>query len=479
MKLNFSDKIKALSKKNKLLLKGKWGLEIEYLRTTGDGKLALTPHSKKFGSKLKNTQITTDFSESQVELISSAKNSIEKTYKQLKKIQKKVKKIIKKEYLWPMSMPCDLPHENNIPIAKYGSSKSELASEIYRKGLSVRYGKKMQMISGIHFNYSLSKDFIYYLYELTGKKKTLANFNNDLYFSMARNFLRYRWLLIYLFGASPNNHPSYQQVIDKEITRLKKCCPCLKDEFSDYTKYATSLRVSRFGYSSYIQENLKVSYNNISDYVNDLRKILKQKSSRYKEIGLYSNGEQIQLNDNVLQKESEYYSSIRFKQHVEKGSSLLDALEKKGTKYIEIRILDLNPFEEVGISLEQLYFMQIFLLYCMFEDDNPISENENVQINKNHHIVSMLGRKENVLLYKNNKQVLLKDWAKKLLDKMEKVASLIDKGAKNKKYQNIISKQFDKINNPELLLSAKIITEMNKYNEDFIGFGLRKIKENQ
>lgn len=250
----------------KLLKEGIWGIEKESHRVTPKGELALTDHPAEFGDKLDNPYITTDFSESQIELITPPLNSIEKTYDFLKKLNKEVEFELKNEFLWPLSMPPRLPGEDDIPIAKFNYSKEGLEKEIYRKGLSLRYGKKMQMISGIHYNFSFGENLLDYLYTKSGFIKGKQNFINEIYFRVARNYLRYRWLLIYLFGASPSIDQTYFPVIQKELNIIEKCCPQYCSIINDYKKYATSLRVSRFGYSGKIPANHLVLFNNLEEY---------------------------------------------------------------------------------------------------------------------------------------------------------------------------------------------------------------------
>ncbi len=299
---------------SKLLLKGKWGIEREAQRVTENGCLALTDHPTAFGNKIINREITTDFSESQLELITPPLSSVEEVYKYLEMLTLEVNDELKNEYLWPLSMPPKLPSEEIIPNAKFDDTPEGREKEIYRLGLASRYGKKMQMISGIHFNLSFSEELFDVLYKYFGNGEDRCKFTDKAYFAMARNFLRYRWLLIYLFGASPNTHHTFNSVIHNELKTIKKCCPECCNPINSYKKYATSLRVSRFGYSNDEQGKLIVSYNDKSEYLQSIRKMLSTKSKKYSKIGTFREGKQIQLNDKILQKDSEFYSAIRLKQ---------------------------------------------------------------------------------------------------------------------------------------------------------------------
>ncbi len=466
------------SVKSSILIDGKWGIERESLRVTPQGKLALTEHPASFGNKLENTEITTDFSESQLELITPPFTSVEETYEYLLNLQLKVEKELGEELLWPLSMPPILPAEEEIPIAKFENSITGRENEIYRLGLATRYGKKMQMISGIHFNFSFGSELLDILYKRFGNKISKREFIDKAYFATARNFLRYRWLLIYLFGASPSIDSTFLPTIHQELKFIVKCCPECCNPINSYEKYATSLRVSRFGYSNSVQGKYSVSFNSLNDYIQGLKKLLSTKCAMFEKLGLYKNGKQIQLNGNILQKESEFYSSIRLKQITTKGERQLDALEKRGVKYAEVRIFDLDPFEKTGMSLNQMLFLQAFMLLCLFEESDPIDEKELIKINKNHHLVALNGRKQNLMLYKYcGGNITLKKWGEEILEKLAFIAAVMDKGNSGTKYQECIAFELGKIKDVSLLPSSKILDEMGKRGEKYFEFGIRKAIE--
>jgi glutamate--cysteine ligase len=465
MNWNFSKLIDLFSTDHSihLLNKGKWGLEKESLRITGDGKLAFTPHPIEFGNKTENPYIKTDFSESQIELVTPAFNSIDKTFSFLNNLQIMSEQIIENELLWPLSMPCRLPDDKAIPIALYNDTEEGKEKEIYRSGLALRYGKKMQMISGIHYNFSFSEDFWDFLYHKTGAGKTKPAFINEAYFTLARNFLRYRWLLYYLFGASPIADESYW------TDTLKK-----NKELDMYPDNATSLRMSRFGYDNGFQSSNFISYNSLKDYLRDIRTALTTKSEVYLKFGMFRNGRQIQLNDNLLQLENEYYSPIRFKQLNNKGERQIDALEKKGVQYIELRVFDINPFEKTGISLEQMYFIHSFIVFCLFENNDFISEQEERVINSNSQLVALGGRKNGIILTDNNNQnISLQEWGKIIFIKLKTISKLLDKNSFDNKYGKSTEAEYKKLFNISLLPSSKIINEMCGNNESYTEFGVR------
>lgn len=461
-----------------LLIKGNWGIEREAQRVTKRGNLALTDHPAAFGNKLLNSEITTDFSESQLELITPPLSSVDEIYKYLEMLTLKVNDELKNELLWPLSMPPRLPSEEIIPIAKFADTPEGREKEIYRLGLANRYGKRMQMISGIHFNLSFSEELFDVLYEYFGNGEDKCEFTDKAYFSMARNFLRYRWLLIYLFGASPSVDHTFNSVIHNELKTIKKCCPECCNPINNYKKYATSLRVSRFGYSNDEQGKFTVSYNSKSEYLQSIRKMLNTKSKKYSQIGIFRDGKPIQLNDNILQKESEFYSAIRLKQVTEKGESQLEALEEKGVRYAEVRIIDINPYERTGISLEQIYFLQVFMLFCLLENSDYINRKELDLINKNHNLVAISGRKNKLQLYQYTRgQVLLEDWGQYIFGKLFQIAKVMDATGNSSKYMECVFNEFIKLRDKSLLLSNKIINDMKLKGDNFITFGIRKALE--
>ena len=478
---SFDEKLNLFSKagKGKLLTEGNFGLEKESQRITPTGDLALTPHPAVFGDKLENPYVTTDFSESQMEFITPPLKSVEETYDNLKKLQTEVERNIGGELLWPLSMPPRLPDEDKIPIARFRETPEGREKEIYRSGLALRYGKKMQMISGIHYNFSFNHEMLDFLYKKFGEGGDRNSFNNGLYFSIIRNYLRYRWLLIYLFGASPSFDDTYQSVIDKELGKVKKCCPECCTIVGQNGQFFTSLRVSRFGYSNTVQCRKNVSFNSVEEYVRDLRELLRMKSKKYMKLGVLKEGNIIQLNENILQKESEFYSSIRPKQVVKNGESQLEALSRRGIEYLEVRVLDLNPFEKTGISLAGLYFLQVFMLLCLFEESKNMTKTELDIINTNHHLAALNGRKPVLVLYKSEKELTtLKDWGFELFGKLRQIAVLMDGGTQGK-YFKAVEGEYRKLINPALLPSSLIQKEMKGRDESFIDFGVRRAKLNR
>ena len=460
--------------KGKLLIEGKFGIEKESQRITCSGDLALTVHPQVFGDKTKNPRVTADFSESQIEMITPTFESIEEVYDELNAITNEVENGIGDELLWPLSMPPKLPDEDQIPIASFSDSEEGRYKETYRKGLAHRYGKKMQMISGIHYNFSFGEGMVEYIYENFGNGMDKRSFNDEIHFKLTRNFLRYRWILIYLFGASPFCHHSYHSVITKEIKIIEKYCHDCDDIIKNFNQYATSLRVSRFGYSNTLKQKDNIYFNSLEEYSSKINVLLKTKNRKYSNLGIYKNGSQIQLNDNILQQESEYYSSIRLKQNIKKGETQLEALEKRGVKHLEIRILDLNPFEKLGLSIEEMYFLHVFILFCLFQPSDPITANEYEKINSNHHHVALFGRKDDLILQKyNNKALGLKEWGKEIFERLKSIAEIINQCTGEEKYLKSVEFENQKLFDRSMLPSEMIYNEMQEKNESFIEFGTK------
>ncbi len=308
------------------------GVEKESLRVRADGGLATTPHPPPLGSALTHPRITTDFSESQLELITGVHTSAEACVRELTEIHQVVYRAIGDELLWCASMPCGLPAENAIPLGRYGSSNIGRAKSVYRMGLSHRYGRRMQTICGIHYNFSLPN-----------------HLSNDAYFGLIRNFRRNSWLLLYLFGASPAVCQSFVAGRAHELERLSK------DTL--YLPYATSLRMGRLGYTSDAQSSLAVSYNSLESYGASLEDALTRPYPAYEAIGVRDGDDYRQLATSLLQMENEFYGTIRPKRVIRRGERPLHALRERGVEYVEVRLMDLDPFRPVGIVADTMRFL--------------------------------------------------------------------------------------------------------------------------
>jgi len=450
------------------------GIERECLRIDENGNLSQTIHPQSLGSKLTHPHITTDYAECQLELVTNPYSDITNTLKELHDIHHIVYNNIGDELLWPMSTPCWLPDSKKIPVAQYGSSNLGRYKTLYRQGLKTRYNSKMQMLSGVHYNFSLSNEFWDFLCKKFGQHETKIEFKNQAHFSILRNFNRYQWLLLYLFGASPAIDKSYVEKKSDELAEI--------DKDSYYGEYATTLRMSNIGYSNNIRCGYTISLSDLSTFIADLNNATKTPCPEFEKLGLIKDGKYLQINGNILQIENEYYATIRPRQLLQsQEEKLSEALKERGVNYLEIRSLDIDPFSPIGINEKQLQFVQLFLLYCLFKQSPKIGFEEQVEINENKNQVALKGRKNGCLLKKNKQIVSLKEWAHDILDEMETIANIVDCGNKNETCSQLIVKQRQKIEDESLTLSAIVLKKMKDSGKNYIEFGLylaRKYKDN-
>jgi len=473
--LSFNDYIDAFSQEKKLsALAGIGrGIEREALRVLSEGKLSEKGHYHSLGSALTHPQITTDFSETLLEFITPVSHSPETAIAQLQDIQKYTLTNINGELLWPMSMPCFVDEESQIPLAQYGSSNIGKMKTVYRQGLKNRYGSMMQVISGIHFNFSFSKEFWTVLQEIHHDKSDITHFISDRYFSILRNYKRYCWLIPYLYGSSPALCGSFLQGEDHALPFKKAPAGSL------YLEYATSLRMSDLGYTSSEQSSLQICYNNLSGYVDGVEEAISLKSKDFDKIGIKVNDEYQQLNSNFLQIENELYAPIRPKRVINSGEKPSQALRERGVEYIEVRALDVNPFVDTGISLNQVYFLDIFLTYCAFVDNKKFDCNSQKHHEENMNDVVLRGRDPKLLLsdIDNEGNISLKsikEWGNELFDQMQQVANLLDEAYKTVKYSEVLALERAKINDSKLTPSAEILSIIVDQKQSLSSYALSK-----
>jgi glutamate--cysteine ligase len=413
------------------------GVEKESLRVQPDGALALTPHPPALGAALTHPHITTDFSESQLELITGTHASGEAMVRELTHIHQYVYRHIPGEILWGASMPCGLPADDRIPLGRYGTSNVGRAKTVYRMGLAYRYGRRMQAISGIHYNFSL------------------PGVTSEQYFGLIRNFRRRSWLLLYLFGASPAVCPSF---VEGRSHQLQVLAPG-----SLYAPHATSLRMGRLGYQSDAQSSLAVSYNSLKSYTASLYDALTKPWPAYEKIGISGNGEYRQLSTSLLQIENEFYGTIRPKRRIRRGERPLHALRERGVEYVEVRLMDLDPFDAVGISAATSRFLDSFLLCCLAEDSPPDTPEEIAAVGRNQQLAATKGREPGLQLQKGSSQVKLHDWAKELISNCARTAEALDAAlGTDRAHQDAVSHALHAIEHPEALPSARVLAAMAK-----------------
>lgn len=440
------------------------GLEKESLRVTPEGELAQTDHPPALGSALTHPHITTDYSEALLEFITDPFDDVESLLTQLDGIHRFTYNQLtdSRERLWPASMPCRMGGDEDIPVARYGSSNGGRMKTIYRIGLGHRYGRTMQTIAGIHYNFSLPDDFWRELQRLENNNQPLAAFKTERYFGLIRNFRRQFWLLVYLFGAAPAVSKCFVQDRPHKLAEFPDAKGTL------YLPYATSLRMGDLGYQSDAQKALIVDYNDLRSYLNTLCGAITQSHSDYEAIGLTDDqGNYRQLNTSLLQIENEFYSSIRPKRTAQRGETALQALRLRGVEYVEVRCVDLNPYEPLGITAEQMRLMDAFLLQCVLQDSPSTSAQEYLQGQENQKRVVNRGREPGLRLQRGNGEVAMASWGKEILDATLACAALLDQAKGGNRYQLAVQNQFAKLDNPALTPSARVLRDMSEHNQGF------------
>ena len=448
-----------------LLRGGGKGLEKESLRVTPAGKLAQTPHPRALGSALTHPHITTDYSEALLEFVTAPFTDVSRTLLSLMDIHAFVYQHMPDEMLWGTSMPCVLEGDESIPIAQYGRSNVGMMKHVYRRGLGWRYGRAMQTISGVHFNYSFPTHLWPALHAVEGGSGTLRAFQDDWYFRALRNFQRVGWLLPYLFGASPAVCKSFLAGRDLKFTEF--------DAHTLYEPYGTSLRLSDIGYKNNNQARIGVTYNSLSDYVTTLGHAISTPAPEYERIGVKVNGEYRQLNANILQIENEFYGSIRPKQPIESGERATLALKRRGVMYLEVRALDVNAYDPVGADAPALRFIEALLLACLLSDSPPTDAAEQAEIGANQLAVARHGREPGLKLQRGGTAVGLKQWGMEILAQLEPICRLLDHADPSQPYGQSLAAQRAALEDPDRTPSARILEDMRGRGESFFKFAKR------
>ena len=425
------------------------GIEKESLRVAPDGHLAVTPHPKALGSALKHPHITTDFSEAQLELITGVHTSVEACLDELERIHRFVYRHIGDEVMWCASMPCGLSAESAIPIARFGNSNVGRAKTVYRVGLAHRYGRRMQTISGVHYNWSLPEA----VWPLAGFRD-----RNEAYFALIRNFRRHAWLLLYLFGASPAVCPSFVQGRPHALQKLSPG--------TSYLPHATSLRMGRLGYLSEAQDSLLVSYNNLESYADSLYGALTRPYPPYENIGIRTGDEYRQLATSLLQIENEFYSTIRPKRRIRPAERQLHALLERGVEYIEVRAMDLDPFSPIGIAPATCRFLDVFLLHCLLAESPPDTPNEIESIGRNKQCVASRGREPGLRLQRGAQTVELREWGAQVLGECEAIAKALDGANGGGAHREALADAAAALDDPASTPSARSLAEMGERHAD-------------
>jgi glutamate--cysteine ligase len=448
-----------------ILQGGRKGVEKESLRVTTSGEIVTTPHPRALGSALTNEHITTDYSESLIELVTPPFRQSWELLQYLLDLHQFVYRHLGDELLWATSMPCALEGDASIPIAQYGSSNVARMKSIYREGLGLRYGRVMQAISGVHFNYSFPQAFWEAYAALRGSRQFDSQFISASYFELLRNYRRLGWIVLYLFGVSPVVCKSFMRNREAQLPELTAG--------TLYEPYATSLRMSDIGYRNRTQAGLAVSVNSLEEYVRDLTRAITTPHPAYEALGVKVNGEYRQLNANVLQIENEYYSFIRPKRVARSGERSTKALQRAGVEYVEVRALDVSAYDPVGVNQNKLRFLEAFLALCLFKGSPPIAADEQAALDQNHLTVARRGREPGLMLWRDGQSVSMQQWARELIDSLTGICEILDRGEPSRPYAQALAAQAGKIDNVALTPSARLMTELATTNESFFELALR------
>jgi glutamate--cysteine ligase len=448
------------------------GVEKESLRVDRAGYISQRPHPEALGSALAHSTITTDFSEALLEFVTPAYRGVRETARSLRHLHQFTYPLIGNEVLWATSMPCMVTGDRSIPIARYGSSNVGTMKHVYRRGLSHRYGRVMQIISGVHFNFSLPRPFWAAFRETEGRGgDRLVAFTSERYFALVRNFHRRGWLVPLLFGSSPAICRSFLGTAPHAFSEFGRG--------TLFEPFATSLRMSDIGYKNKSQRQLGISYDSPADYIRTLHGATEAAHPPYEEIGVVVDGEHRQLNANLLQIENEYYSFVRPKQIARSGEKPTVALQRRGVRYVEIRALDVDPFSPIGIDEDTMRFMEAFLIHCVLDSSPPVSPQEREESEENQRLVAVRGRDPALRLRRAGTSIPVFEWAREIVDAVAAIAEMLDAPTRTRRYAEAIQSCRASLDDPQLLPSARVLEEMRARSEAFFEFAMRKSEEHR
>ena len=435
------------------------GIERESLRVNKDGSISQANHPKKLGSPLTNSDITTDFAEALVELVTPTYDSAESLFSHLSSLHHFLYAAMEDELLWNFSMPCAFKNAEEIRIAEYGHSNSGMLKHIYRKGLSLRYGSIMQCVSGIHFNFSISKDSWQTL-----EQNPTQEFIDEKYLGLIRNVKRNSWFLLDQFGASPVTNKSYLLNREHELEKYGA-----EDLF---LPSATSLRMSEVGYQSSIQETLGINYNNLGEFINSVIQGINTSHPEFEALGLLDRkGEPQQISSGILQIENELYDIIRPKRTGASTSRPSNLLRRHGIEYIELRGVDVNPYVPEGISLNNIKVLDLFLMHALISDSPFVSIEESEAIRLNQAKMVRNGRSDDLELAHDGDLLSLSKIRKGFHEELSWLAAAMDD------YSPGYSEALHQETNRTESLSEKIMNEMKESNMTFQEYGLSHSKK--
>ncbi len=449
------------------LRRGLRGLEKESLRVDPMGRLAGTPHPPGLGSALTHPYLTTDYSEALPELVTPPYPSNWEALQFLCDMHVFIARRLKDELLWAQSMPCRIPSGDKVPIAEYGTSNVGRMRSVYRRGLGFRYGRAMQTISGVHFNYSAPQEFWSAFHDREQSALSLKDFISSRYMGAIRNYRRLAWLLIYLFGASPAFSKSFPAPGSEYLREL--------DADTWYAPFGTSLRMSDIGYSNQSQSQLQISMNSLDDYLAGMVAAVTTPNPRYEAIGVRVDGDYRQLNSNTLQIEAEYYSPIRPKPPAVSPQRPTVALREHGVDYLEVRTLDINMMDPLGVNRVQLRFVELLLLYCLLDESPPVDSAEQSEIDQRDLMVAREGRRPGLDLPRDSGTVGLSRWALEVLDRLREVAAMLDKDGAG--YLDSVQAQVAAVEDPDRTPSGRMLRHLRDEGASFFELTLETSRQ--
>jgi glutamate--cysteine ligase len=439
------------------------GIERETLRMQSNGFISKNDHPKGLGSALTHPHITTDYSEALLEFITPPQSSIPEALSYLEDIHAYTNQhLAEGEKLWPMSMPCMLDDdEESIRLAQYGSSNIGKFKTLYRRGLGVRYGRRMQTISGVHYNVSFPDELFQQLQQNETderlKQLNLQDYRSHRYFGLIRNFIRLTPLVTFLIGASPSVCRCFMTGRDHQLL------PLISGTL--YLPYATALRMGRFGYQNSAQKELGIHYNDLNGYLDGIQKAVRTSYAAFSRLGLDDDaGEPIQINDHVLQIENEYYSLVRPKQVPESGETPSEALANRGVGYVELRAVDVNPYSPIGINEDTAGFLEVLALYCLLKDSPSLFDDELEVVEQNQNEVVNRGRAPNATIIENGQAIEIETWVNSYLIQMKPLAVSLDQAHNSTLYSSALNVMQSRVDEVDETYSAQIVKDTIAHN---------------
>lgn len=396
----------------------RFGIEREGQRVDLAGNLAKTDHPAIFGDRSYHPYIQTDFSETQTEMITPVTDSIPELFQYLAAVYDvTARSIPKEEMIWPLSMPPALPEKDEeIIIAKLKNFEDVL----YRRYLAKKYGKRKQMVSGIHFNFEFGDELLRTLFSHQEEFQDFSEFKTELYLKTARNFMRYRWMITYLFGASPMSEKNY-----------------FLDE-SHPQEPVRSIRNSALGYTNH--PNVKVSYASMKQYLADIERMIEE---------------------GKLSEEKEFYTPLRFR-----GGKKVADLATTGVRYIELRNIDLNPYARLGINPEQVRFLQLFLMYMLWTEEKEDCDQWVAEGTTRNNKVALEQPSDQTEFHQEGREIL--EGMKQMLVELDWLDSLY-----------LVEEALTQMDHPEQTLAAKLYQEaqLSSQQEVAVALGHQYYKE--